>query len=239
MDVPGLLAASLGGWLGRLMTASRSLVTPADAHAAAADAQTIVDALLYSVSHDLRSPLLTMSLSADLVEDALRKQGVPVEEGSTAIALEALRHGAVDLERMLQALTQVSRARRRPLEPSRVALAVVLGGYEVATPGLDLRRCAVAVDPLVAREVIDVASGDGSPEVRVSIEAAHALIDLPYESSSTAPSPLEALASSLQTGAGAAVERLAVSQVIIERQGGALQFADGRLRMWLPLAEEP
>ena len=35
------------------------------------DPDSLVEALLYSVSHDLRSPLLTLSLAGELIEESL------------------------------------------------------------------------------------------------------------------------------------------------------------------------
>ncbi len=70
------------------------------------DVWPLIDALLYSVSHDLRSPLLGLTLSADLLSDP-----AGVVDGSTRdIALDGLRHGARDMERILHALTAISRA---------------------------------------------------------------------------------------------------------------------------------
>ena len=76
------------------------------------------EALLESVAHDLRSPLLTMALSADLLQDA----GAAARE---QVAYAALREGIRDLERMLDAVTTLSRAARRTLTP-RSALAGVV-----------------------------------------------------------------------------------------------------------------
>ena len=74
------------------------------------------DQCLHSVSHDLRSPLLTMSLGTELIADA-----VVADDDRTALALDSLRSGAKDLERMLGAITLPSRARKRTLtdSPSR------------------------------------------------------------------------------------------------------------------------
>ncbi|RLT39863.1 MAG: hypothetical protein DWI58_12130 [Chloroflexi bacterium] len=82
------------------------------------DPDLLVEALLYSVSHDLRSPLLTLSLAGELISESLGDR-LRAEPSSGIVALDALEHGARDLERMLQALAVVSRARRRPLRRTR------------------------------------------------------------------------------------------------------------------------
>lgn len=206
--------------------------------ATSGDPQSLIDALLFSVSHDLRSPLLTLSLSADLLDDAL---GAHVRtEGSqtgASVALDALRHGARDLERMLQALMQVSRARRRPLGTQRARLQLLLGGHVVLSDEGDLSRRIVAIDPLSVRELFDALSGDDPLEIRVSSTDGFVILDVAVASLPVMePSPLDALAASLQAHAGTVVERLAVAQVLLERQGGALAAAGHGIRLWLPVA---
>lgn len=190
---------------------------------------TLVDSLLYSVSHDLRSPLLTMSLSADLIGDAL--DALPEStSGSVAIALDALRHGAKDMERMLQALTMLSRARRRPVEPHRVSLSVILGGYVVVSEFEDLRPVTVDVDPLVVRELLDHLSEESPVEVYVRRRDQAVALECPgVRPEGEANSPLEALVASLQYHAGGTGQALAVSQVLLERQGASVSYRDDAL----------
>jgi len=90
-----------------------------DPAAEVARLESLLDTLLRSVSHDLRSPLLSISLSAELIE--LGGEGV-------AEATRALRAGVADLERMLQAVTLLSQARRRELNVAPVALGDLLAG---------------------------------------------------------------------------------------------------------------
>lgn len=203
----------------------------------AVDPGPIADAVFYSVSHDLRSPLLTMSLSADLITDALNS--LPQAAGGPiAIALDALRHGAKDMERMLQALTLLSRARRRELQPSRVALPVVLGGHVVLSEVGDLRDVHVAVDPVPVRDLLDAISGDQPVEVRVRLEGDFVVLECasPAGAAEEGGSPLEMLVGSLHHHAGTPVEQAAAAQVMLERQGAVVRCVADRLVVHLPRA---
>ncbi|MCA9849699.1 MAG: hypothetical protein KC461_03530, partial [Dehalococcoidia bacterium] len=93
--------------------------------------QVLLDSLLYAVSHDLRSPLLTMTLSAELLETSLGDEVARSE--AAKVAFGSMQQGAQDLERMLQTLTLLSRARRKQLEPAQAPLKLILGGYEVTS----------------------------------------------------------------------------------------------------------
>lgn len=208
------------------------------AEPAATDPQAFSESLLYSVSHDLRSPLLTMSLSTDLIEDALRASGTETGDTSVSVALDALRHGARDMERMLQGLALLSRAYNGAVEPARAPLRLVLAGHLVISDASDLNETLITVDPIVVRELLDVVASDGAAELHVRIEEGFALVEV------AAPrqveggvTPLMALVSSLTYGAGTAVETLAVRQVLIERHGGRVCAEGGRLEIWLPLAD--
>lgn len=201
------------------------------------DAQEVVDALLYSVSHDLRSPLLSISLSAELLEDSVPATATPEGDGSARAALDAIHHGAKDLERMLAALTALSRAHRRPLEATRAPLGIVLGGHAVVSTEARVEALQIAVDPLLAREVLDAVYDDDEAEVHVRVEDGYVMLEFAAELDPAGTTPLRALAGSLQRGAGGTVERLAVTQILIERLGGALLAGEGSLTMWLPLAD--
>lgn len=213
------------------MTGAATVPT-AERPQAVADAWQLVDALLFSVSHDLRSPLLGLTLSADL----LREPAGSIDGATRAIALDGLRSGARDIERMLQALTTLSRARRRVFEHDRAPLGLILGGHIVISEVEHLTSRVVAVDPMTVRELLDDVAGENPVEVQVSVQdgfvALSAPVNLdipPFEGR-----PLEALASSLQTYAGGPVERLAAAQVVLDRQGASFAIEGGRLLVWLP-----
>lgn len=201
------------------------------------DPQSLVDALLYTISHDLRSPLLSMSLSVEILEDAASSEHELRSAPGAVVALDAMRHGAKDLERMIQALAAVSRARRRPLRDSTAHLRVILGGHAVISQESDLPARVVAVDPLVVREALDAIAGDTPTEVHARVAGPYVVLDVPCVLDPPGPSPLAALAGSLQRGAGGCVERLAVAQVLIERSGGTVVTPEGRAQFWLPLVE--
>ncbi len=203
---------------------------------AAADTWQLIDALLYSVSHDLRSPLLSLTLSADLLRDPAAAEP---DSGTREVALDGLRYGARDMERMLQSLTVLSRARRRLFEHDRGPLGVILGGHLVMSEIDHLFTRVVAVDPVTVRELLDEIAGERPVEVRVSLDGDFVLLSVllgaglpPFEGR-----PLYALASSLQAYAGSAVERLAASQVLLDRQGASFSIEGDRLLVWLPQGE--
>lgn len=212
------------------------MVTRPDASPSQHDLQSLLDTLLYSVSHDLRSPLLTMTLSMDLLDEAIRPDGATAS-GTTAVALDAMRQGARDLERMLQALTMLSRARRRPLERTAGALSLILGGYAVISEEREIERFVVAVDPLTVRELLDTACSGGADQLHVRIDGRCVVISC--ATAIEAASPLQALAASLRYGAGQPLEQLAAGQVLLERQGAAVRIEDGRLHLSLPLTGAP
>lgn len=205
-----------------------------------ADPDSLVEALLYSVSHDLRSPLLTLSLASELITEAVGEHLRADPSSTGAIALDALQHGTRDLERMLQALTTISRARRRPLERGRAPLRLLLGGHVVLSDAGDLGSQLVAVDPIAVREIIDAVCGEGPADIAVALDDTHALLrmPLPVALAEVRGRPLEAIAQSLQLHAGTLVETLAGGEVALQRCGGAVEVADEGVYLWLPLAAE-
>lgn len=198
--------------------------------------QLLLDSLLYVVSHDLRSPLLTMTLSAELIETAMESGST--RSDSTALAIQSMKQGAADMERMLQTLMLLSRARRRQLEPGRGALGLILGGYEVEGGGPELARRVARVEPLQVREMLDAIAGDGGLRVLVTLHADAADLEVEVPELEHGPTPMHAVATSLKQYAGTVVETLAVGQAFIERQGGCVIAEPGRLIIRLPLIED-
>ena len=191
----------------------------------------ILDALLYSVSHDLRSPLLSVSLSAELLE--LGGEG-------TDEAIRVLRAGAADLERMLQALTVLSRARRRELTVAPEPLGELLTGHVVISEVPELASVPVVVDARLVRGLLDTLGEGGPIQAQISLED-HAVrcdfairLDVPEFTGS----PLAALVGSLQQFAGTAVEALATHELALARQGASVAREADRLVVLLPRAGE-
>jgi signal transduction histidine kinase len=197
----------------------------------------LLGSLLYAVSHDLKSPLLTISLGQELLTGSLRPESEPAR-----MALESLQHGIRDLERLLDAVTRLSRAYHREVRSDPVPLTQLLSGQAVITEEI-MDRLATPIDP---RSLVEALGrlGHEAPErlhLCLAIEADDAVLTLTLPSTTPrpdeeGPTPLELLSGSLHTYAGTAIEHLAVLQLQLERQGGGvcLRGADALIR--LPLA---
>ena len=70
---------------------------PLDPASAAESETDLLGAFIRAVSHDMRSPLLTLSLSAELTAD------VPLADERSRLAREALTQGIDELDRLLNA----------------------------------------------------------------------------------------------------------------------------------------
>lgn len=200
-----------------------------DSSANVGDLDALLDALLFSVAHDLRSPLLAISLSAELIEQG----GEGAEE-----AMRALRSGAADLERMLAAVTALSRARRRELVVRPTALGQLLGGHVVISEVPELASVRVAVDAASVSELLATLAEQGPVEAQIGVEDDRVRCDfaLRGDIGGADASPLVALAGSLETYAGGPVEALAAHELALARQGASLAIESGRLLVTLPLA---
>lgn len=195
----------------------------------------LIDALLYTAAHDLKSPLLTLSLSADLMVRAL-----PETTEQLRTAVDGLRHGGAEIERMLNSLAAVSRAYRRPLDGTVRTVRETLHG-------LDQARCAeiddavegriVAVDARAVAELLTVLHRQDGGEIDVRVNGSTLTVSAPAPESDygIAESPLETLFASLTAHSGSVVQALAEVQVQLERQGGSVRFEDGRVEARLPL----
>lgn len=205
--------------------------------------QDVVASLLYSIAHDLRSSLLTLSLSLGLIDEAVEERMRADPSGSGTVALDALHHGARELERMVQSLAILARGYRRELNVGRTPLRLLLGGHVVISEASGLDARLVLVDPIVVREVIDACCGADAAEVHVVLTEAHAVLTLPRPPAlpsgpgEVRGAPLTALIEELQRHAGSAVEALAAAQVVLERQGAAIEVRADGVRLWLPRAD--
>lgn len=195
----------------------------------------LIASLLYAVAHDLRSPLLTLSLSMGLLDQAASGGG-RLDAASGTLALDAMHHGARDMERMVQALASLARAYRRALNVRRSPVRLLLGGHVVISEEDSLDARFVVVDPLVVREVIDVCCGDDPARVHAALTEEHVVLVLPLPEAcaEVRGTPLLALIEGLQRHAGSAIEALAAAQVALERHGAAIEVGDAGVRLWLP-----
>lgn len=140
---------------------------------------------------------------------------------------------------MLQALTALSRARRRPLDPSRTPLRLLLGGHVVTSDAGDLGIQLVSVDPIAVRELIDVIGGEEPARIQASLAAGFVVLRFPLDASlaEVRGSPLIAIAQSLQQHAGTLVETLAAGEVMLGRSEGRVGIDHDGVRLWLPRVE--
>lgn len=189
----------------------------------------LLDSLFYSVSHDLRSPLLTVSLTAQVLEHTL---GEDVSQ-STTEALNSLRAASTDLERMLATLNALSRATRRPIETTSLALNTIAPDAPDAPEDI-----AVLLDSATAA---DIAKLIAASEQSATIEqtSSRVTLDWAIANAPEASSPLTALTASLQNYAGTVIEGLACIEIALNREGGSLQLSEGRVRVSLPLDGSP
>ncbi|MCC6237131.1 MAG: hypothetical protein IT299_06105 [Dehalococcoidia bacterium] len=190
--------------------------------------EALFDTLLYAVSHDVKSPLLSIGLGAELLEAA------SATDERARLGLEAIQRGAQDLGRLIEALTQVSRARRRPLDGQPVRLDALLAGAPPTAGAPDVEGAAgieVRVDP---RLVTEFTAAVGPPRVVVGDEDVRLVSPLPPELRELDGPPLEVLFASLGLHAGTLVTALALLQVQLDRQGGTLVLGGGHATAMLP-----
>lgn len=189
----------------------------------------LLAAFLRTVAHDLRSPLMTLSLSAELLADTSGG------EERTRVAIEALTHGVRDMERMLDAVTTISRARTRILSDAPVMLAELVRGQVVISSDV-LDAAVAAIDPRYISETLAALSPDPS-EVRVELRNGQAQLSvaLTEELAKAGQSPLHALFGSLQRWAGTPLVALAAAEVQAVRQHASIHCVDGRVLLTLPL----
>ena len=190
-----------------------------DSSTYAGAAAELLDSLFYAVSHDLRSPLLTISLSAQLLEHALEG----VEANAAPEVLGGLRAACDDLERMLAALNALSRVSRRTADATDVEFASICAGAPSVLVALD----ETTVEELRTALPADaIASVDGdTATIRWSADGMNG-------------SPLHALTGSLHLHAVNQTESLACLQIALERHRGNLEVVDEQVTVRLPIARE-
>lgn len=193
-------------------------------------ADELLTALLRAVSHDLQSPLLTVSLSIELLGDGTG------DDERVRVGREAMAHGIQELERMIEAVTAVSRARGRILAPQLLSIGDLLRGHVVVSDA-ELSQAIVSLDPRCVIEMFAALSGDRPVEVRLRVVAGEVLfsIALPTSMEAFTGYPVHALLTSLQQHAGSLAVVLAAVQTQLERQGGALLCSNGRVHLRIPL----
>jgi hypothetical protein len=204
---------------------------PSDGSRTAETDAYLLNAFIRTVSHDMRSPVLALSLSAELLADALSA------DERSRMAYDGLTEGIAELERLLDAVSGVSRARSRILTGQPVRVGDLLDGHIVHATDERAADARVAVDPRGVVEAI-TALVRAPAEVWLELEDSSAAVSmmLPDDLAGLTDDPLRALLTSLQEYAGTAVATLAASQVLLERQGGAVLCEAGRATLRLPLA---
>jgi hypothetical protein len=201
----------------------------------------LFDAFLTSVSHDLRSPLLTLSLTEE------RSFFSPEQRD------EFVRAATREMSQMLDAVSAVSRARTNLLAPRSVPLADLLNGHLVISDDSTIQQVTVRVDPGSVDDVFRVIAHGEPMELRVTRSATHAGVSLALPGSLAAhthsgllalsddppqgtASPLHALLAWIKRYAGTPVASLAVAEVQMHRQGGSLSCSGSQVHIAIPLS---
>jgi len=137
---------------------------------------TEMESLLYTVSHDLKSPLLTVLGYIDL----LRSEGA-VAEGQPTQFVERMEASALYMQRLINDLLELSRIGRRDATPEEVDLVDVVGQVadEVRSRHPDAyveigRLPVVTMSPSRARQLMTNLVGNavvhgGRPDVAVEV----------------------------------------------------------------------
>lgn len=117
-----------------------ALLAQRDARIAALESE--LDRLLHTVSHDLRTPLRHVISYGQLVAE---------EAGSADAAdlrqyVSTLTGAARQLGQMLDALLDLSRTLRHPLNPTVIDMATLVADAQADVPGLATVACTVALD---------------------------------------------------------------------------------------------
>lgn len=194
----------------------------------------ILGALLVAVSHDLRNPLLTLRLGVDWLLEAL-----PADDPGYAVARDTLPGGLADLERMLDGLTLVSRARRRALHIESLAVADLLAGHCIREPGTRVAGTVVAVDPLPVGDALELVGGGEPLDIEVTQTGERIMLacPLPPAFAHVEGAPFSIFTHSLKEYCGTPIAGLAAVQMQLERQSALVQLEGGRLTLCVPAVE--
>lgn len=104
-----------------------------------------LDSFVHAVSHDLGAPLRAVAVSLDLIAKRHAEQLDPHGGELLRLAID----GSTRLQRMIERLVAVSRARRRYAPVRRVSLETVLAAALARhEPELEALQAALDVDPL-------------------------------------------------------------------------------------------
>ena len=156
--------------------------------------------LLSSVAHDLKSPLIGLSLGAELLAEAVAPE-------QRAIASDSIRHGVRDMERILDAVAVVSAGRRQPLQPEAITVGDTLAGVDVDSTTAGWEARTMTVDRRFMRDLVAFGGGPGNARAGLDIRADVITITIAAPEATELPSgsPLAALLSSLHEHAGTPV----------------------------------
>jgi hypothetical protein len=192
--------------------------------------ENLLSSFLRSVSHDLKSPLLTLSLSVELLD------GVFPDDERGRVAHDALTHGIEEMNQMLDAVTGVSRARRRILGDQSTSLIDVLRGHVVLSESPVVSRALVHLD---LRPLAEALRALGGAPVDIRAEASdHAVrlsAALPANVAEVEGSCVGALLANLQQYSGTSIAQLAAAEVALARQGASLSCVEGRVQFEFPI----
>lgn len=147
---------------------------------AAERANAELETFVYSVSHDLKSPLVAVRGFVDLLTTELGGAA----DGNVALFLDRINAGAAYMDALVRDLLELSRIGRADTEPARVELAALVDevGAELGAvhPRARLvvrgRLPALLVNPLRARQLVTNLVGNsfahaGRPDVSVWVSA--------------------------------------------------------------------
>jgi signal transduction histidine kinase len=208
-----------------------------------AQAHAEMESLLYTVSHDLKSPLLTVLGYIDL----LRTEGA-VPDGAPAQFIERMEASALYMQRLISDLLELSRIGRHDGAAEEVNLVEVVGEVADEVRGRHPDACVeigglpvVTMSPVRARQLMTNLVGNavvhgGRPDVEVEV-GSQARSDggvrvwVADDGQGVPPEHRERVFGVFERVAGVPGEGgtgigLAACRKIVEHMGGSIQLAD-------------